>query len=125
MDLTNIDRESNYFDLIICNHVLEHILDDRKAMRELFRVLKPGGKAILQVPLSMTLNETFEDFSITDPAERICIFGQRDHCRIYGQDYGQRLEEAGFSFRPVKILSSMYCKYGLDAREDVLLAEKI
>jgi SAM-dependent methyltransferase len=124
-DLTNIDWENNSFDLIICNHVLEHIHDDRKAMRELFRVLKPGGKAILQVPISMTLNETFEDFSITDPAERIRIFGQRDHCRIYGQDYGTRLESAGFSFRQVKILSPMYDKYGMDAREDVLVAEKM
>jgi ubiquinone/menaquinone biosynthesis C-methylase UbiE len=124
MDITQIDWESDYFDLIICNHVLEHIPDDRKAMKELYRVLKPGGKAILQVPLSVVLEETYEDFSITEPQERIRIFGQRNHCRIYGRDYGQRLEEAGFTFCPVKISDTNCRKYGLDERERILLVEK-
>jgi SAM-dependent methyltransferase len=124
MDITRIDWEENYFDLIICNHVLEHIPDDRKAMKELYRVLKPGGKAILQVPLSPVLEETFEDFSKKDPVDRIRIFGQHNHCRLYGQDYGKRLEEAGFRFSPVKIQDIHYQNYGFDARETVMIGEK-
>jgi SAM-dependent methyltransferase len=124
MDITHIDWEDNFFDLIICNHVLEHIPEDKKAMQELYRVLKPEGKAILQVPISTVLKETQEDFSVTDPAERIRMFGQRNHCRIYGQDYGQRLEEAGFTFCPVKITDPKYRKQGLDEREEILLAKK-
>ncbi|MDR1526527.1 MAG: methyltransferase domain-containing protein [Dysgonamonadaceae bacterium] len=124
MDITSIEWASDFFHLIICNHVLEHVPDDRQAMRELYRVLKPGGKAILQVPISLVLSETFEDFSITSPAERERVFGQHNHCRIYGQDYGKRLEEAGFTFRPVTLSDPRYRKYGLDMRERVLLAEK-
>jgi len=124
MDITDIHCADNYFDLILCNHVLEHIPDDRKAMRELCRVLKPGGKAILQVPLSILLKETYEDFSVTDPAERIRLFGQRDHCRIYGQDYENRLKESGFEFCPVKIDFTRYPHYGLDEREEVMVAMK-
>jgi SAM-dependent methyltransferase len=124
MDITAIDHENNFFDLIICNHVLEHIPDDRKAMKELFRILKPGGKAILQVPLSNTLTATLEDFSIIAPDERERIFGQKNHCRIYGQDYGKRLEEVGFRFCPVQISLAEYNKYGLDEREKILLAMK-
>ncbi|MEM9023365.1 MAG: methyltransferase domain-containing protein, partial [Bacteroidota bacterium] len=96
MDITAIPHGDNHFDLVICNHVLEHIPDDRLAMRELFRVLKPGGQAILQVPIGLTLEQTIEDPSITDPAEREVRFGQFDHLRIYGQDYSDRLAEAGF-----------------------------
>jgi SAM-dependent methyltransferase len=124
MDITHFDWEDNYFDLIICNHVLEHIPDDKKAMRELYRVLKPGGKAILQIPVSMVLTETYEDFSIKNPADREYIFGQRNHCRIYGQDYGKRLKEVGFIFSPVNIPDSKYTKYGLDEREEIMLVKK-
>jgi len=70
IDITDINFENDYFDFIICNHVLEYILDDQKAMRELFRVLKPGGEAILQVPISKYNKDTFEDFSIISPRER-------------------------------------------------------
>jgi SAM-dependent methyltransferase len=124
MDITQIDREDNCFDLIICNHVLEHIPDDKTALKELYRVLKPGGKAILQVPLSPVLAETFEDFSLKNPDDRTRIFGQHNHCRIYGQDYGKRLEEAGFRFSPVQIQGSQYQKYGFDERENVMVGEK-
>lgn len=96
IDITNINFENDYFDFIICNHVLEHIVDDQKAMRELFRVLKPEGFAILQVPISKKAKETFEDFSITSPEERKIYFGQKDHVRIYGKDYKERLESVGF-----------------------------
>ena len=100
MDITDIQEKSETFDVIICNHVLEHIPDDGAAMRELFRVLKTGGFAILQVPLSRKLEQTVEDFSVTDPSERVRRFGQSDHVRIYGRDYAHRLERAGFAVTP-------------------------
>jgi ubiquinone/menaquinone biosynthesis C-methylase UbiE len=95
-DLTKLPFEDNMFNAIICYHVLEHIEDDSKAMAELFRVLKPGGWAILQTPIDDEREETFEDFSITSPKERKKIFGQEDHVRIYGKDYFARLRKAGF-----------------------------
>ena len=96
-DLTNVSCLDNSFDAVICNHVLEHIIDDRKAMSELYRILKPGGWAILQVPISASLESTYEDFSILTPSERERVFGQADHVRIYARDYTQRLEQVGFS----------------------------
>ena len=96
MDLAHIPFPDGTFDAIICNHVLEHIVDDLKAMAELHRVLKPGGWSILQVPISLSLRTTYEDFSIATPKEREEAFGQNDHVRIYGQDYVSRLERAGF-----------------------------
>ena len=96
MDLTEIRYAENYFDAIICNHVLEHIPDDKTAMRELYRVLRPGGWAILQVPINLDLETTYEDWNITDQYEREEAFGQKDHVRVYGQDYVKRLEDAGF-----------------------------
>lgn len=94
-DIVDIPFNDNWFDGILCNHVLEHIPDDQKAMKELLRVLKPGGWAILQVPLSGKY-ETYEDFTITSPQERFKHFGQEDHVRCYGLDYKDRLELAGF-----------------------------
>ncbi|MFU8842661.1 MAG: methyltransferase domain-containing protein [Bacteroidales bacterium] len=85
------------FDAILCNHVLEHIPDDLEAMEELYRILKPNGWAILQVPISMNIEKTYEDFSITDERDREKAFGQKDHVRIYGRDYTDRLKKAGFS----------------------------
>jgi SAM-dependent methyltransferase len=76
--------------------VLEHVPDDRKAMREIYRMLKPGGRSILQVPLALKLSKTREDASVDDEAERIRLFGQRDHVRLYGRDYHDRLRDAGF-----------------------------
>lgn len=96
MDITAIALTGNYFDCIICYHVLEHILDDQRAMAELFRVLKPGGWSILQSPVDHTLDTTYEDSAITSPDERERAFGQNDHVRIYGKDYKDRLEQAGF-----------------------------
>jgi SAM-dependent methyltransferase len=94
MDITNIRYPDDSFDVIYCSHVLEHVPDDRKAMSEFYRVLKSGGWAILLVPILR--EQTFEDPTITDPAERLRVFGQHDHVRIYGQDYVDRLREAGF-----------------------------
>jgi SAM-dependent methyltransferase len=99
MDITDITFADNSFELIICNHVLEHIPDDAQAMRELFRVLKPGGLAILQVPISYAIDSTYEDFTIVDSEARLAAFGQRDHVRIYGPDYPQRLGRAGFAVK--------------------------
>jgi len=83
LDLTDIALPDSSFHAIICNHVLEHIPDDAKAMSEITRVLKPGGWAILQTPISLSLSQTYEDFLITDPAERERAFGQNGHVRIY------------------------------------------
>jgi SAM-dependent methyltransferase len=126
MDITDIKAESDTFDVVICNHVLEHVADDRRAMRELFRVLRPRGFAILQVPIST--EETLEDPSISDPAERERCFGQRDHVRIYGRDYQRRLEDAGFSVAapaPHDFLNSnIIVEHGLLENERVFVCSK-
>lgn len=96
-DILDLPFKDEEFDVVICNHVLEHIGDDGKAMSELFRVMKKGGWGILQVPMKNSLAQTYEDFSITDPAERQKHFGQYDHVRWYGMDYFDRLKKAGFS----------------------------
>ena len=95
-DICNLPFEDNSYDIIFCNHVLEHIPDDTKAMQELFRVLKPGGMAILQIPQDLKREATFADDSITDQKERAAIFGQYDHVRIYGRDYFDKLRSIGF-----------------------------
>jgi len=96
MDITDIQYPDGSFNAIICNHVLEHIIDDHKAMCELYRVLKPGGWAILQVPISLSLSKTFEDNSIISAKDREEHYGQKDHVRIYSMDYKERLEQVGF-----------------------------
>ena len=94
-DITNIGFENDYFDFILCNHVLEHIVDDNKAMSELYRVLKPGGVALLTVPFA---KELYEDDSIVEPERRAEHFGQWDHVRKYNLEaFVERLEKAGFS----------------------------
>ncbi|NND62394.1 MAG: class I SAM-dependent methyltransferase [Flavobacteriaceae bacterium] len=100
-DICNLPFEDNAFDFIICNHVLEHIPDDKKALSELYRVLAPKGMAILQVPYDRNREVTFEDDSITDKAERAKIFGQYDHVRVYGMDYFEKLKRAGFHVQAV------------------------
>jgi len=95
-DVQEIPFEDNTFDVVICNHVLEHVDDDKKAMKEFYRILKSGGFAILQVPQDTNLQKTYEDPSITDPNEREKHFLQKDHIRLYGLDYGDRLSEVGF-----------------------------
>lgn len=123
MNILDIPFRENTFDLIICNHVLEHIPTDLKAMKELHRVLKIGGQAILQVPISKNSLLTVEDFSIADPKERENVFGQFDHVRIYGQDYVNRLTESGFKVTRVNI-SREYANYGLNVDEDIFIAKK-
>ncbi len=98
MDIHQIPFPENTFDALLCNHVLEHVKDDIQAMREIYRVLKPGGFAILQVPFFNPIPEiTLEDPSITDPREREKAYGQDDHVRKYGKDYTKRLEHAGLT----------------------------
>jgi SAM-dependent methyltransferase len=96
-DATNFTFADNSFDIIIGNHILEHIPDDAKAMKEIFRVLKPGGTAILQVPYSESIPSTLETKDINDPALQSALYGQKDHVRIYAfSDYVQRLRSTGF-----------------------------
>lgn len=95
-DVQSIPMEDCSVDVIICNHLFEHVEDDRRAMRELHRILRPGGWGIVLVPEDRSRAETFEDDTITDPKERTRIFGQYDHRRIYGRDFDNRLREAGF-----------------------------
>ncbi len=101
MNIMDIPYPDESFDVIYCSHVLEHVRDDRRAMRELCRVLKKDGWAIILVPI--TADKTFEDFSIVDPAERLKVFGQEDHVRRYGSDYIDRLREAGFKVTVNKV----------------------
>ncbi|WP_310558709.1 methyltransferase domain-containing protein [Flavobacterium sp.] len=96
-DICNLPFGDNQYDVILCNHVLEHIPDDTKAMQELYRVLKPGGMAILQIPQDLKRDVTFSDDTITDQKERAKIFGQYDHVRIYGRDYFDKLRRMGFT----------------------------
>ena len=105
-DIRALPFEDNSFDFILCNHVLEHVDDDLKAMSELFRVLKPGGKAVIQVPLENDLANTFEDNSITNRKKRTEIFGQYDHVRVYGMDYFERLRSVGFKASAVDYTST-------------------
>lgn len=126
MDITDLKFSDNYFDWIICYHVFEHIPDDRKAMQELLRALKPGGKAILQVPIFS--GATYEDPSIIAPEEREKAFGQSDHVRRYGDDYADRLRSVGFDVKVdpyVKELESNIVQlYGLSNWEDIFLVQK-
>lgn len=101
MDICDINYPDNSFDVIYCSHVLEHVIDDKQAIRELYRVLKANRWAILNVPI--TSNKTFEDSSIVDPKERLKAFGQEDHVRCYGPDYIERLRDAGFTVEIIKV----------------------
>ena len=110
----------------ICNHVLEHIIEDKKAMCEILRVLKIGGKAILQVPISLSLEKSHEDYSITNEKEREQIYGQFDHVRLYGQDYKEKLELAGFKvakIAPEELIVDTI-RFGVDKNEYLYVCSK-
>ena len=106
-DICDLPFKDNSFDFIICNHVLEHIPDDTKAMQELYRVLAPSGTAIVQVPYDAKREITFEDNTITDQRERTRIFGQYDHLRVYGMDYFKKLSSIGFKVNALDYTSGM------------------
>jgi len=127
LDINRLPFKSNFFDVIICNHVLEHIIDDKKAIAELYRVLHPNGWSILQVPISYKLNKTYEDISIKREKDRKIAFGQKDHVRIYGADYVTRLKNVGFSvdeFTWTTNNEHVYFKYGLNTDERIYIAKK-
>lgn len=124
INILNIPYSNEYFDVVICNHVLEHVEDDLKGMSEIYRVLRKGGFAILQVPISYVTDKTYEDPSISDPAEREKVFGQRDHVRIYGLDYFDRLKKIGFEVEVVSDLATRYSKYGLNGKEKIFVCHK-
>lgn len=128
MDVHDIPFEEASFDVVFCNHVMEHVNDDIKAMREICRVLKPGGWAIIQSPVYMDMEKTLEDPAITDPLEREKVFGQNDHMRKYGRDYGDRLRIAGFKVSEDHFLRElsreMRDRYALPKEEVIYFCEK-
>lgn len=123
---TDLGFKDNSFDIVIANHILEHIPDDRSAMREIHRVLRREGVAILQVPYSETLTTTIEEPAITDPERQAALFGQNDHVRIYSlRDYHQRLEAAGFQVRLLEPQTlSPFRIYAIQENETVILCTK-
>ncbi len=112
LDVTEIPFPDEHFDMVICSHVLEHVPDDRKAISELFRVMKKGGLGLFIVPFEQDREHTYEDFSINTPEGRKKAFGQHDHVRIYGRDYAERLKEAGLKVELVDLgAEATYMEY--------------
>jgi SAM-dependent methyltransferase len=129
MDLSDLKFADASFDAIICSHVLEHVDDDRRAIAEVARVLRPQGWAILQVPIHPDLISTLEDASIADAKERELRFGQWDHVRVYGRDYADRLEAAGLHLTLLdyagSLGSELTLRYGLDAQDPLCVVYKV
>ncbi|MFN3951399.1 MAG: class I SAM-dependent methyltransferase [Thermaurantimonas sp.] len=127
-DLHDIPLPDSTYDVVFCNHVLEHVTDDLKCMSEILRILKPGGWAIMQVPLDTNRARTFADPTITDRAERERIFGQYDHVRVYGTDYPDRLKQAGFCVECFDIKShlpaEMIDRYRIQPSELLYISKK-
>ena len=127
-DITKLNFKNNTFDLIICNHVLEHIIDDRTAMNEIYRVLKKDGIGILQVPIDKCLEKTYEDNTLVSKKQRAEHFGQYDHVRVYGKDYKNRLEDSGFTVNLIdytnEIKDDEISKYGLIKGELIPIVKK-
>ena len=117
MDITALPRPDDTFDAVLCNHVLEHVPDDGAAMREIHRVLRPGGLAIMQHPIDTSRAETFEDPDIVAPDARMQAYGQEDHVRLYGRDFADRLVTAGFTITMRRYLDELdpseRTRYGL------------
>jgi SAM-dependent methyltransferase len=127
-DLHSIPLDDNSFDVVFCNHVLEHVDDALQCMRELRRVLKPGGWGIMQVPQDFDRDITYEDASITSPEDREKHFWQKDHVRLFGNDYPQWLEKAGFSVevfdKESKYDAKMIERYRLQKKEILYIVHK-
>ncbi len=129
LDVHDIPFDDGKFDVVFCNHVMEHVKDDYKAMSEIYRVLKPGGFAILQVPLFYPLlDSTYEDTSITSPTAREKAFGQSDHVRMYGKDYANRLKSVGFTVDENRYFEKLPAKevkyYALPLDEPIFYCKK-
>ena len=120
-DILDLPFKDGEFDMVFCNHVLEHIEDDNKAMKELYRVMKSGGMGIFQVPQELARETTYEDPDIITPEDKAKHFGQYDHVRIYGRDYFDRLRNVGFNVEEVdyslKLSPELVEKYCLAKRE--------
>lgn len=127
-DLHSIPLEENAFDVIFCNHVLEHVDDAMQCMRELYRVMKPGGWGIMQVPQDFSRDTTYEDASIISPEDREKHFWQKDHVRLFGKDYPQWLEKAGFTVekfdKESKYDAKMIERYRLQQKEILYIVRK-
>lgn len=128
-DILNLPFENSTFGLVVCNHVLEHIENEKLALSEIMRVLKPGGSAILQVPWSPLLETTYENSNVTTKADREKYFGQFDHVRLYGKDYPDRLRQAGFevnvsSFAKLNISKEYAVKIAINPDEIIFIASK-
>lgn len=124
LDLTAIDLPADSVDMVICSHVLEHVLDDQLAMREMRRIIRPGGQALIMVPVDQNRADTYEDPSILTPAARLAAFNQEDHVRIYGRDFTERLRAAGFSVEPetaADFSPSAQRRFGLPAHDAEIL----
>ena len=128
MDVHDIPFGSGTFDVVFCNHVMEHVDDDSRAMSEIYRVLKPGGWAIIQSPQDLSRETTYENPNITDPKEREKHFWQSDHVRLYGRDYGQRLKQAGFQVTEddfvMKLPEEKIKQHAFPAEEIIYFCEK-
>ena len=128
-DLTSTNFKDESFDLIICNHVLEHIEDDKSALNEMYRILKYNGISILQVPINVKRENTFEDLSIKSKIQREKYFGQYDHVREYGLDFKDRVEQAGFKVEMInyskKISQDLVIKYGLMKDDLIPIGKKL
>jgi SAM-dependent methyltransferase len=127
-DIQEIPFADNSYDVVICNHVYEHVPDDKQAMAEIYRIVKPGGFAISLVPVEFDREQTYEDPSITDPRERQKHFNQKDHYRIYGKDFPERMKEAGFKVTENNYLEEFTVadkeKYGLMKQENMFAYRK-
>lgn len=128
LDIQDTGLQESSFDIIICNHILEHVSDDKKAINEIYRLLKPCGVAFVQVPLNIELKKTIADPSITNPEDRKKYFGQSDHLRMYGCDFPEKLSESGFQVDSVRFWESMsqenIARFSLHEKEPVFICRK-
>lgn len=127
-DITDLPYADAAFGAIVCSHVLEHVADDRRAMREMRRVLRPGGVALVMVPVDRTRERTFEDPAIVGPVAREAAYRQADHMRLYGRDLPERLDEAGFRTEVVRYVESLpasaRARHGLNPEDEIYLARR-
>ena len=129
MDITNLLFKDRTFDCILCYHILEHVKNDNLALKEMFRVLKPDGWAIIQTVIDLKLEKTYEDSNIVSPKKREQFYGHKNHYRIYGRDYRQKLEKVGFKVKIDKFAfnfdNNKIKKFGISKNEAICYCYKI